>query len=86
MAYPVGAPATPAGVTAAYSPGGYVQIDWTLNVEYDLSGYNLYRSETLGGDMVKINAQPEPAPPYQDDNVNPGRYLVLLHDRGGPLR
>ncbi|MBP7653962.1 carboxypeptidase regulatory-like domain-containing protein, partial [Candidatus Dependentiae bacterium] len=48
------APSSPTGIIADAGIGQAV-IRWTANAEQDLSGYNVYRSQTSGSGFVKIN-------------------------------
>ncbi len=69
-ATPVGLPpAAPTGLTA--TAGEFtVFLDWNDNTDYDLSGYNVYRSTTSGGLYAKINASliPEGTSNFTDNN------------------
>lgn len=48
--------------TAAYQfETNDVKLSWTTVIETDILGFNLYRSEGVSGERVKINAEPIPA-------------------------
>ena len=71
-------PAEPTGLQAVYSSVGqkpFIDLTWAPNMESDLAGYNVYRSET-GGEAVKLNAKPQPVPAYRDETVLPGKTYV----------
>jgi hypothetical protein len=48
-------PLSPQNLTAGFS-GNSVNLNWNANTEPDLSGYNIYRSDTSGGPYTKINS------------------------------
>jgi len=49
-------PAVPAALTATPSESG-ILLDWANNVEGDLAGYNVYRSQTnQAGSFIKLNS------------------------------
>ncbi|NQY65463.1 MAG: endonuclease [Alteromonadaceae bacterium] len=48
---------------------GLVELSWTANVESDLAGYNIYRSDTSGGTFVRINSSTVNTSAYTDNNV-----------------
>jgi fibronectin type 3 domain-containing protein len=53
-------PASPTGVTAA--AGEFmIYVNWNENTDYDLAGYNLYRSLTSGSGYTKVNSSLIPA-------------------------
>lgn len=62
-------PAAPTGFGAS-GGDGLVALDWSANLETDLLGYNVYRSDSLSGTYVKINATTLDTPSYNDTNVN----------------
>jgi hypothetical protein len=84
-------PAPPQGLVAALLPGlapGTVLVDlsWSINLETDLAGYRVYRSEQEGirGQLVTPELLPTPA--VRDRSVQPGRrywYTVTAVDRAG---
>jgi len=84
-------PAAPQGVVAAVIPGQtagslVVDISWSLNVETDLAGYRLYRSEQEGTRGQLLSPELLPTPAYRDNSVLSGKrywYTVTAVDRAG---
>lgn len=84
-------PAAPQGLVAAVLPGAapstlVVDLTWSLNLETDLAGYHVYRSEQEGtrGQLVTPDSLPVPA--LRDNSVEPGHrywYTVTAVDRAG---
>jgi hypothetical protein len=84
-------PAAPQGLVAAVLPGttaGTVLVDlsWSINLETDLAGYHVYRSEQedTRGQLVTPDLLPTPA--VRDTSVEPGHrywYTVTAVDRAG---
>lgn len=84
-------PAAPQDVVAAILPGpapgsDVVDLSWSLNVETDLAGYRVYRSEQQDsrGHLMTLELLPTPA--YRDTSVEPGHrywYTVTAVDRAG---
>ncbi|HKW57210.1 MAG TPA: hypothetical protein VJN42_07605 [Candidatus Acidoferrum sp.] len=84
-------PAAPQNLAAAVLPGStsgalLVDLSWSINLETDLAGYRVYRSEQPDskGQLVTIGLLPAPA--YRDTSVVPGRrywYSVTAVDRAG---
>src|SRR5207245_784236 len=84
-------PAPPQGLVAAVLPGPnagtpLVDISWSINLETDLAGYRVYRSEREGarGELVTPDLLPTPA--VRDTSVEPGHrywYTVTAVDRAG---
>lgn len=80
------APAPPDPVTLA-SANVIISLVWPTSPERDVIGYNVYRAESadaVGGDWVKLNAQPLSTVTYRDDRVSPGKryyYRVTAVDR-----
>jgi hypothetical protein len=84
-------PAAPQGLVAALLPGPapgkvLVELSWSINLETDLAGYRVYRSEQEGtrGELVTPDLLPTPA--VRDTSVEPGRrywYTVTAVDRAG---
>jgi hypothetical protein len=84
-------PAPPQNLVAAVLPGttpGSVLVDlsWSINLETDLAGYRVYRSEQQGTRGALITPELLLAPAYRDTSVEPGRrywYSVTAVDRAG---
>jgi fibronectin type 3 domain-containing protein len=59
-----------------------IDLAWDANLETDMLGYNVYRSEGAG--FVRLNAELVQAPAYRDMQVQPGHtytYRVTAVDR-----
>ena len=83
-------PAAPQGLVAALSPGEggkpVVDLSWSLNVEPDLEGYRVYRSEQEGSRGLLLTPEQLPTPAYRDISAQPGKgywYTVTAMDRAG---
>jgi hypothetical protein len=84
-------PAAPQNLVAAVLPGtapGSVLVDlsWSINLETDLAGYRVYRSEQQDTRGVLITPDLLLAPAYRDTSVEPGHrywYSVTAVDRAG---
>jgi len=84
-------PESPRDVVAAVLPGGpvgtnMVDLSWSLNVETDLAGYRIYRSESEGSRGEALNQELLPTPSYRDASVQSGHrywYSVTAMDRAG---
>jgi fibronectin type 3 domain-containing protein len=84
-------PAVPQGLVAAVIVGSptnapEVDLSWSINLETDLAGYHVYRSEQEGtlGRLVTPDLLLSPA--YRDTSVQPGHrywYSVTSVDRSG---
>ncbi|GAC1634209.1 MAG: hypothetical protein NVS9B14_10040 [Candidatus Acidiferrum sp.] len=83
-------PAVPQNVVAAVAspPGGAPSVDlsWSINLENDLAGYRVYRSEnqSMRGQLLTTEMLPTPA--YRDISVSQGHkywYSVTAVDRAG---
>jgi hypothetical protein len=83
-------PAEPQNVVAAVLPGPngalVVDLSWSLNVESDLAGYRIYRSEKESerGQLLQTDVLPSPA--FRDSSVEAGHrywYSVTAMDRAG---
>jgi hypothetical protein len=79
-------PQAPTGLVLV--PGGgfgesrSIDLAWDANLETDMLGYNVYRSEGAG--FVRLNAELVQAPAYRDMQVQPGHtytYRVTAVDR-----
>jgi hypothetical protein len=72
-------PATPEGLFV-------VEISWSINVESDLAGYRVYRSDTEGARGQLLTSELLPSPSHRDTSVRVGQrywYTVTAVDRAG---
>ena len=83
-------PAAPQNVVPAVTapPGGppVVELSWSINLETDLAGYRVYRSDKQDGRGQLLTSDLLPAPAYRDMSVQPGHrywYSVTAVDRAG---
>jgi hypothetical protein len=84
-------PAAPSNLVAAVLSGSeagstVADLSWSINLETDLAGYRVYRSERQGTRGELITADLLLAPAYRDTSVEPGRrywYSVTAVDRAG---
>jgi hypothetical protein len=84
-------PAAPQNPTAAVLPGAapdsvLVDLSWSINLETDLAGYRVYRSEQQNTRGALLTPELLLAPAYRDTSVEPGRrywYSVTAVDRAG---
>jgi fibronectin type 3 domain-containing protein len=84
-------PAAPQGIVAAVLPGTrqgafVVDLSWSINLETDLAGYHVYRSEQEGTRGQLVTADLLPTPAVRDTSVEPGHrywYTVTAVDRAG---
>ena len=76
-----------AAVLAGATPGSVlVDLSWSINLETDLAGYRVYRSEQQDTKGVVITPELLLAPAYRDTSVEPSRrywYSVTAVDRAG---
>jgi hypothetical protein len=85
------APAGPQGLVAALLSGStpatvLVELSWSINIETDLAGYRVYRSEQEGTRGQLVTADLLPTPAVRDTSVEPGHrywYTVTAVDRAG---
>jgi hypothetical protein len=84
-------PAAPQNVVGNVLPGAspgsvLVDLSWSINLERDLAGYRVYRSEQEGTRGTLITPDLLLAPAYRDTSVEPGHrywYTVTAVDRAG---
>jgi hypothetical protein len=84
-------PAAPQGLVAAVvspDPNGPPELDlsWSSNVETDLAGYHVYRTEQQGTPGQLLTPDLLLSPAYRDTSVQPGHlywYSVTAVDRSG---
>jgi hypothetical protein len=84
-------PAAPQGLVAALLPGSalgtvLVDLSWSINLETDLAGYRVYRSEREGTRGQLLTPDLLPTPAVRDTSVGPGHrywYTVTAVDRAG---
>jgi hypothetical protein len=84
-------PAPPQGIVAAVIPGVstgslVVDLSWSINLEADLAGYRLYRSEQEGTQGQLLTPELLPTPAYRDNSGSSGKrywYTVTAVDRAG---
>ena len=83
-------PAAPQNLVVAAIPGenGAITVDlsWSINLESDLAGYHVYRSEKPGERGPSLQAELLGSPVYRDLTVQSGHryfYVVTAVDRTG---
>jgi hypothetical protein len=84
-------PAAPQGIVATIQPGPApgsvaVELSWSINVESDLAGYRVYRSQQEGTRGALLTPELLPSPAYRDNSVLSGQrywYTVTAVDRSG---
>jgi endoglucanase len=84
-------PAAPQGLIAAVLPGAaagstLVDLSWSINLETDLAGYRVYRSEQPGTRGQLVTSDLLPVSSYRDTSVVVGHqywYCVTAVDRAG---
>jgi hypothetical protein len=83
-------PAAPQNVVAALLPGAddghIVDLSWSINVENDLAGYRIYRSEKEGERGQLVQPELVPSPAFRDSTVQAGHrywYCVTAVDHAG---
>lgn len=84
-------PAAPQGLVAALLPGAALgtvlaDLSWSINLETDLAGYRVYRSEQEGTGGRLLTPELLPTPAVRDTSVEPGHrywYTVTAVDRAG---
>ncbi len=84
-------PAAPQDIVATTLPGSspgtsVVDLSWTINLETDVAGYRVYRSESENERGVLLTLDLLPTPSFSDNTVVSGRrywYTVTAVDRAG---
>lgn len=84
-------PAAPQDVVAAVLPGAatgssVVDLSWAINLETDMAGYRIYRSEREDERGQLLTPDLLPSSAYRDSSVLTGRrywYTVIAVDRAG---
>ena len=84
-------PAAPQDLVAAALPGAnpgrfVVDLSWTINLETDVAGYRVYRSEREDARGSLVTPELLPTPSFRDTTVASGRrywYTVTAVDRSG---
>jgi hypothetical protein len=84
-------PAAPRGLVAVVLPGtapgsAVTDLSWAINLETDLAGYRVYRSEQQGTRGALVTPELLLTPAYRDTSVEPGHrywYSVTAVDRAG---
>ncbi len=82
-------PAAPQSLVAAVLPGAageakVVDLSWSINLETDLAGYRVYRSEQEGTPGELLTKELLPTPAYRDTSVRNGQkywYRVTAVDK-----
>jgi hypothetical protein len=74
-------PAPPQGLEAVGLPAiaglpAHVELSWTISPEADVQGYNVYRDESTGIAMQRLNPAPLPTPVFRDMTAQAGRRYV----------
>jgi hypothetical protein len=85
-------PVAPQGLVGAIQPGAnpgslLVELSWSINLEPDLAGYRVYRSEDeTGKGSLMLTPSLLPSPAYRDTSVQSGQhywYAVTAVDQAG---
>ena len=84
-------PAAPQSLVVAVMPGAadegeVVDLSWSINLEADLAGYRVYRSEQEGTKGALLTKELLPTPAYRDTSVHNGQkywYSVTAVDKAG---
>jgi endonuclease I/chitodextrinase len=78
-------PAAPIGLVASAGDGS-VNLNWSDNLEFDLAGYEVYRSEAEGGPYSQANPSLLGASQFSDEGLVNGTtyyYIVTARDLSG---
>lgn len=86
--FPPAAPQNPtAGMLPGTSPGtAIVDLSWSINLETDVAGYRVYRSESENARGQLLTPDLLPTPSFRDTSVQAGHrywYTVTAVDRAG---
>lgn len=76
----------PAQELFSVARNGYVELDWNNNVDADLAGYRVYRSEAEGGPYDLLNSALVEESSYFDNRLKTGTtyyYVVTAVDTDG---
>jgi hypothetical protein len=79
-------PPQPPSEVTIFSEPGEIRLVWTASPDADVAGYNVYRSETSGGNYAKLTASPVTITAYKDNSVQSGKqyfYVVKAIDKAG---
>ncbi|MGB9511365.1 MAG: fibronectin type III domain-containing protein, partial [Candidatus Acidiferrum sp.] len=84
-------PVAPQDIVAAVLPGTspgtfVVDLSWAINLETDVVGYRVYRSESESERGQSLTSEPVPTPSFRDNQVASGQrywYIVTAVDRAG---
>ncbi len=70
---PLSIPLSPIGLIDAPQKN-FVELSWSKNLERDLLGYNIYRSESENGEMMKINSTTVYENNFVDEEIKNAQY------------
>ena len=73
-------PPVPTGLQAVYSQvesRRFIDLTWSPEMESDVAGYNVYRSEETGGQM-KLNSVLITSPAFRDDKIESGKVYIYM--------
>ena len=75
-----------ASLASATGEGRVVDLSWSINLETDLAGYRVYRSEQEGTKGELLTKELLLTPAYRDTSVHNGQkywYSVTAVDKAG---
>jgi Flp pilus assembly pilin Flp len=75
-------PATPGGASAPHK----VELGWDASKSPNVTGYNIYRADTINGPLTKLNTSPVPTTSFSDTTVVGGHeyfYVTTAVDAAG---